>query len=94
MANLKKSEIQFLIQLNEKLQSSESFTEDYMKLQKIIDRQLEIDSARNERSKKFIAERRKTDPTYGRGKTELEKYKCFQREAEAKASELIDNWFK
>ena len=41
----------------------------------------------------LVREKRNTDPTYGRSKADIEKYKCYQRETNTVVNEMFDTWF-
>ena len=72
MVNIKKDEIQFLSNLVSKLESA-GLTEESKELFNIVERLKQKQLEANERTAKAVAERRKTDPTYGRSQKEIER---------------------
>lgn len=93
MANIKNSEIEFLKELRDKLSRYKRFKEDCAELDALLARQEEMIVKRNARTWKHIKEKRETDPTYGRAKADIEKYKCYQRETNTVVNEMFDTWF-
>ena len=72
MVNIKKDEIQFLSNLVPKLESA-GLKEESKELFTIVERLKQKQIEANERTAKAVAERRKTDPTYGRSQKEIER---------------------
>lgn len=80
MPNIKKSEIEFLEQLDDKLKNYVGFRKDHFQLKDIISRLRYVQISQNEKTKDVVNERRKQDPTYGRSEKEKEKIKARQEE--------------
>ena len=93
MANIKNSEIEFLSKLRDKLSRYSRFREEYAELDALLARQKEMTAKRNARAWEHIKKKRETDPTYGRAKADIEKYKCYRKETDAVVSEMFDTWF-
>ena len=74
MPNIKNEDIKFLIQLQTKLCYPEDFKDDFKKdaetLANIIKEVMDKRDKSRERTAKSVAEKRKTDPFYGRSKAE------------------------
>lgn len=66
MANLKKNELEFLIQLKNELEASENHNEKVLQLQEIINRHLAETEKINKKTWDAIKERRKIDKNYAR----------------------------
>ena len=93
MANIKNSEIKFLEELRDKLYRYSEFREECAELDTLLARQKEMTVKRNARAWEHIKKKRETDPTYGRSKQMLKKYKCYQRETNTVVNEMFDTWF-
>lgn len=63
MPNIKKSEIEFLEQLDDKLKNYVGFRKDHFQLKDIISRLKYVQIYQNEKTKDIVNERRKQDPT-------------------------------
>ena len=61
-------DLEFLIQLENKLGCLLDWTEDVCKLWELNEKLLKQRKANNEKTRKYIAERRKKDKNYARGK--------------------------
>ena len=72
MVNIKKDEIQFLSNLVPKLESA-GLEKESKELSVIVERLKQKQIEANERTAKAVAEKRKTDPTYGRIQKEIER---------------------
>ncbi len=80
MANIKKDEIKFLKNLCAGLYLN-NFTKDADSLKSLIDSLEDRDAKRNERTKEFVFEKRKSDPYYGRSKEERDRIERRNKDA-------------
>jgi len=69
---IKNKDLDFLIELENKLGNTEGWSEDTFKLWSLIDRLLKEREKTNKRTLNIITEKRKTNPNYGRSKKEIE----------------------
>lgn len=90
MPNIVNSEIAFLTKLNDKLSAIEGFEDDCNTLSTILNRLNEVYAISKARTAISIAEKRKTNPFYGRSKKEkavleekLRKRKNYKRTKKA-----------
>ena len=70
MANIKKSELNFLEHLYQRISSRMGFYAEADCLRKLLDGLNEQDAKRNERTRQYVGEKRKSDPCYGRSQKE------------------------
>lgn len=71
--NISNSDLEFLIQLENKLGKQENWGEDVQKLWKLNEKLINQRKKDRERTRTFVSEKRKTDITYGRSKQEIER---------------------
>ena len=69
---IKNKDLDFLIELENKLGNTEGWSEDTFKLWSLIDRLLKEREKTNKRTLNIITEKRKTNPNYGRSKEEIQ----------------------
>ena len=69
---IKNKDLDFLIELENKLGNTEGWSEDTFKLWSLIDRLLKERENTNKRTLNIITEKRKTNPNYGRSKEEIQ----------------------
>lgn len=69
---LKNEDLEFLIELENKLWATEGFTDDVEKLWKLNERLIQKRNQTREKTLNYITEKRKTNPNYGRSKEEIQ----------------------
>lgn len=72
-------DLEFLINLEYKLGVMENWSDDVLYLWKMIERLQAQKEKTNKRTLEIITNKRKTDPTYGRSKKEIERIKRKER---------------
>ena len=84
---ISKADLEFLIELEYKLCETKGFTEYVERLWKLNEKLINNRKSSNERTLKYITEKRKTNPMYGRSKQEIEnRQKAKQRRLNKKRS--------
>lgn len=69
---LKNEDLDFLIELENKLWATEGFTDDVEKLWKLNERLIQKRNQTREKTLNYITEKRKSNPNYGRSKEEIQ----------------------
>ena len=69
---IKKKDLLFLIELENKLGKADGWSDDVIKLWELNERLLKQRERDNEKARLFVAERRKDDPNYARSKKKEE----------------------
>lgn len=69
---LKNEDLDFLIELENKLWTIEGFTDDVEKLWKLNERLIQKRNQTREKTLNYITEKRKSNPNYGRSKEEIQ----------------------
>lgn len=69
---LKNEDLEFLIELENKLWATEGFTDDVEKLWKLNERLIQKRNQTREKTLNYITEKRKSNPNYGRSKEEIQ----------------------
>ena len=69
------ADLDYLIELESKLSAAESWAYDANKLKKLNEKLIKQRDKKREDIRKYVNEKRKTDKTYGRSKTEIERIK-------------------
>lgn len=72
-------DLEFLINLEYKLGVMENWSDDVLYLWEMIERLQAQKEKTNKRTLEIITNKRKTDPTYGRSKKEIERIKRKER---------------
>ena len=70
--HIKNEDLDFLIELENKLWATEGFTDDVEKLWKLNERLIQKRNQTREKTLNYITEKRKTNPNYGRSKEEIQ----------------------
>ena len=84
---ISKADLEFLVELEYKLYETKGFTEYVERLWKLNEKLINNRKSSNERTLKYITEKRKTNPMYGRSKREIEnRQKAEQKRLNKKRS--------